>query len=1371
LSYNAVHGTIPGEIGNMTDLFGLYLEGNYLVSSIPTEFGSMKSLGELYLPSNYISGTIPSQVCGMESLIKFFGYNNSLSGSIPSCIGEMTNLRMISLYSNLMSGSLPSQIGKLSNLLELSGKINYFTGQIPKELYNLSQLKQFWLAHNYISGTLPPLVSSLSSVYQFELGLNLMSGAIPDEIFYLSELQSLFLDENQFSSTIPSAIFVCTQVEYLYLDYNRLIGTIADLFSNASRLQYFSVASNYLSGSIPSSLYELHSMQELSVGGNSFTGGIAPTLANLTDLELVNFGSCLLTGSLPHGLSRLLKLKSFTTQFNYLSGSVDLPFSPNSMKLQDLEIGSNYLTGLLPIGLANMGRLEELKASHNLFTGKIDFLFNRSVASGLGQLEFIDLSNNALSGTIPPSMFVGARFRPLSAVVLYQNCFTGSLPSSICQAGNLTSLILDSVSSAPACDVRFTGFWKDLFKVVIGKRSLHGTIPECIWSMRSLQTLHLAGNGLGGTLPSDKLQSEVATTAAATVYGFGANDLPTYDIVEVNQTIYRLNDVNLASNALTGSIPFSWQEWPWKSLDLSGNKLSGILSAGFVVNNTCSASEQISKTNDDYYAYYDDQGYSPSAAYGVNNSQLCGVIDLTVNRLSGRIPGAFRYAQGVNILDGNLFACQSDDMPQSDPMTAEYVCGSSDFNNSLILWMCLFSFCICILLCFTRRMLFSTVRELIGNLIGGHDAGLLCPGLDILPYSQYRRPIILFLSFLQRIAALSLVLGSFYLFVCMVSYIGMKASNWHYQERGTISGFVETFALSTHTYQYAWLSTAGYLHGSVPVGVVVVYLFVSLIIIVWFLSSSWQTTKLETEPSASATYRTASTAIKLPQELGQGNTEALREELVVTSVDCSSSKTTEGVYVSSLPPVSGLNEVPLSTVAVPHYATAWSVTIRLFVLIIVHAVVMISVNILYIYIILTGLSSNFLLFLVQLGLSVFKLLWNRHYISFVVDLSSTSATVAVQCCSFMVLFTFIISPVLATFFSDSTCFRYFITGQSAVSTSFQMDVYECYLVCSIECASFCYFSGDAITVVASVVPSWQYSYQCSSSLLVNYTPVLLYSFAITSLLVPLLEYLYCQLPYAAIENIVPGWLIVRFITGTIYAHNDKRSWGHVTAGAQEHVLASRQRKLFNGLSIVSRAYTNIGVLITFGLASPLLALAVSMDCINLYFVWKALFQRYLSLFVFAESSLQGGHGVKQADNCVYCPDAVERLAKLARSADVMAVEGSEKSEGAAVLQAEVIGTGGAGNVLWMVVWIAGLFWGLFVFDMYGDIYGAVDGLCIILLPTVGGIIIFSLASRCCGYYDRRATTTGFGRATEIGSVQSPVFDPQDDTNEFYNSRL
>ena len=79
-------GSIPPEIGNLTNLIGLELESCQLTGSIPPEIGNLTNL------------------TGLD----FDG--NQLTGSIPSEIGNLTNLTILSLHTNQLSGIIPDEI-------------------------------------------------------------------------------------------------------------------------------------------------------------------------------------------------------------------------------------------------------------------------------------------------------------------------------------------------------------------------------------------------------------------------------------------------------------------------------------------------------------------------------------------------------------------------------------------------------------------------------------------------------------------------------------------------------------------------------------------------------------------------------------------------------------------------------------------------------------------------------------------------------------------------------------------------------------------------------------------------------------------------------------------------------------------------------------------------------------------------------------------------------------------------------------------------------------------------------------------------------------------------------------------------------------
>ena len=78
LSYNELTGSIPSEIGNLTNLTYLNLEDNQLTGSIPPEIGNLTKLDEgfdwlfsnekggLFLSNNQLTGVIPESICNFN---------------------------------------------------------------------------------------------------------------------------------------------------------------------------------------------------------------------------------------------------------------------------------------------------------------------------------------------------------------------------------------------------------------------------------------------------------------------------------------------------------------------------------------------------------------------------------------------------------------------------------------------------------------------------------------------------------------------------------------------------------------------------------------------------------------------------------------------------------------------------------------------------------------------------------------------------------------------------------------------------------------------------------------------------------------------------------------------------------------------------------------------------------------------------------------------------------------------------------------------------------------------------------------------------------------------------------------------------------
>lgn len=80
LGTNNLTGSIPGELGNLTQLKILDLRNNHLTGNIPVNFGSLTHLTVLDLSSNQLTGNIPAQLGNLTHLIVDAGLNLHYNG-------------------------------------------------------------------------------------------------------------------------------------------------------------------------------------------------------------------------------------------------------------------------------------------------------------------------------------------------------------------------------------------------------------------------------------------------------------------------------------------------------------------------------------------------------------------------------------------------------------------------------------------------------------------------------------------------------------------------------------------------------------------------------------------------------------------------------------------------------------------------------------------------------------------------------------------------------------------------------------------------------------------------------------------------------------------------------------------------------------------------------------------------------------------------------------------------------------------------------------------------------------------------------------------------------------------------------------------
>jgi len=232
----------------------------------------------------------------------------------------------------------------------------------------------------------------------------------------------------------------------------------------------------------------------------------------------------------------------------------------------------------------------------------------------------------------------------LDAVIIGDNMFTGSLPTELfnssllhtfiasknCFSGSISSELCNAVNLETLALSGMTAASGCAFKLSFGAFSVlpvDGSLPKCLFQMPHLTQFFAAGNKVYGSL----------------------YELPATSVLE---------NLTLSYNRLHGKIPISIETHTgFNVLDLSFNSLVGTV-------------EQMSN-------------------YSLSSSDPEPVsVNLESNLLSGRIPPSFVTATTyMNLLSGNMFECRTDaDLPQADPRSHSYSCGSDLLDVFLYMW-------------------------------------------------------------------------------------------------------------------------------------------------------------------------------------------------------------------------------------------------------------------------------------------------------------------------------------------------------------------------------------------------------------------------------------------------------------------------------------------------------------------------------------------------------------------------------------------------------------------------------------------------------------------------------------------------------------
>ena len=550
MSSEGIVGTIPSELGSLSNLLSLSLWGNRLTGGIPKELGNLANLRSLWLSGNQLTGGIPEELGSLSNLQTLYLFGNQLTGVIPKELGNLSNLWSLDLQRNQLTGVIPKELGNLSNLTLLFLYGNQLTGEIPKELGNLANLQALYLQGNQLTGEIPEELGSLAVLRGLNLYGNQLTGVIPKELGNLANLRALRLHGNQLTGVIPKELGNLSNLSLLFLYGNQLTGEIPKELGNLAQLERLLLQGNQLTGVIPKELGNLSNLQKLYLGGNLLTGCVPDGLRDVpnNDLNQLGLTFCSVSsleapviGTVTRGMDLLVISWSAPASdggseitaydLRYIETAADETVDSNWTVVEDIwTTGSGDLQYTLTGLTADTQYDIQVRAVNAVGDGPWSATVTgtpTTVSACASGSAVPDPSNNpglvsdceallasedvlAVSASLnwsadtPMAQWEGITLRGTTPRVgwldLRDQGLGGSLPAALGRLSNLTYLNLrrnDLSGSIPT----ELGYLTNLRVLNLHSNELSGTIPD-LSSMTKLGQLYLANNDLDGSLPA-----------------------------------------------------------------------------------------------------------------------------------------------------------------------------------------------------------------------------------------------------------------------------------------------------------------------------------------------------------------------------------------------------------------------------------------------------------------------------------------------------------------------------------------------------------------------------------------------------------------------------------------------------------------------------------------------------------------------------------------------------------------------------------------------------------------------------------------------------------------------------------------------------
>ena len=399
----------------------------------------------------------------------------------------------------------------------------------------------------------------------------------------------------------------------------------------------------------------------LELYSTSLSGSVPSELSSLTVLTTMSFSpmtrlatlqhTSMLSGSVPSSLASLTALTTMLISDAKLSGSIPASYAMLTL-LARLQLGDNRISCTLPASA----------------------LSRRSGGLPIATptLVLIQVSNNAISGTIPLTFLGHDITQSLEKKYLSVNRISGSLPSEFGAAVGMTQLQIHDTQISGCIPESYSNLTR-LQGLFLQHNSLSSSIPENLHKLKDIQYFVVSRNQFSGTV-SQNFGNMTKMIAFFIQYNYN---------LEVDMTILThwpgIRHVSMERCNINGMVPSSMlsQATVLQTLLINNLKISGTLPENLFENATVLEYLDISHNL--------ISGSIPSSAcfcnlktFQANNLMLTGKLDFDYDPEKLQVfAGYHNYLSGSSmvlnsgsamttlIMSANFFECDAVQLPNS----------------------------------------------------------------------------------------------------------------------------------------------------------------------------------------------------------------------------------------------------------------------------------------------------------------------------------------------------------------------------------------------------------------------------------------------------------------------------------------------------------------------------------------------------------------------------------------------------------------------------------------------------------------------------------------------------------------------------------